>query len=72
MVHNTRTRNPSSRSPSGLASVTDRSTSAEIAETIVPPVEYPAAEAVDCMQLFSSTVIGVFARPQRRNTDQMP
>jgi hypothetical protein len=32
-------------------------------------VAYPADEAVDCMQLFSRIVIGVFAIPSLRSVD---
>jgi hypothetical protein len=42
-----------------------------MAETIVPPVEYPAADAVDCMQLFSRIVIGDFATPVFKKKFQM-
>src|SRR4051794_20138532 len=52
-----------SPSPPGRSGVTESSSSAGIADTSVPPVAKPAADAVDCMQLFSRIVIGVFARP---------
>ena len=37
-----------------------------MAETMVPPVEYPAAEAVDCMQLFSRMVMSLVNRTGSR------
>ena len=49
--------------PRGFSGVTVSSSSAGIADTSVPPVAYPAAEAVDCMQLFSRMVIGDRAIP---------
>jgi hypothetical protein len=44
---------------------------AEKAEISVPPVEYPAELAVDCMQLFSRIVIGVRASPMRCSVVQI-
>ena len=46
----------------GHRAVIDNDVSAK-AEIRVPPVEYPAELAVDCMQLFSRRDIGVRARP---------
>ena len=41
---------------------------AATAEPRVPPVEYPAAEAVDCMQLFSSNDIWLSRLPERKRS----
>ncbi len=59
-------------SPFGFASVADSMSSAEIAETTVPTVAEPAADAVDCMQFVSRIVIGDFATPTFRSTFQIP
>jgi hypothetical protein len=55
--------------PSGFASVTDRRSIAGTAVTSIDVVAAPAAEAVDCMQLFSRIVIGVRTAPMRRRLD---
>ena len=45
--------------------------SAGMAETIVPPVAYPAADAVDCMQLFSRIVIRMLTIETRMKNPQI-
>src|SRR6185312_14490146 len=45
--------------------------SAGMEATMTLPVEYPAAEAVDAMQLFSRIVIGVRAKPALWNAVQI-
>src|SRR5579872_4606512 len=57
--------------PRGFASVTDRRSIAGTAVTTIVAVVYPAADAVDCMQLFSRIVIGVFATPARTSALQI-
>jgi hypothetical protein len=52
----------------GRASISMNAANAEIS---VPPVEYPAELAVDCMQLFSRMVIGVRASPLRCSAVQI-
>ena len=52
--------------------MTDSIRSAEIADTTVPPVAAPAADAVDCMQFVSRIVIGDFAMRALSSTFQIP